>query len=508
MSKTNFEKLVRWDADFYKSLSQGDCILCLTEQQVYLIGQITDSLRWFNTRWIGDKSGMDFNTIAEELEYRISERMSCGKLTQLAEQMNQLQITVNTRTNTVNNYIDPAADPEPTTADTPLDEAIPVAELAAHGTTIDGCDTDDKDALYSAINTVVRYIHQVNQQLLIDLGQSTGNIIEQSQTLLGAFPPTDLVAADDITKYINFLIDELKEEYDATVDEELLQATVCDLFCIAVSNGCNTNMYDISNYFGGKVDPTFANFAATYGNIVQFAFLGTFSGDMYFYYLCYFQLAGVAIGQGLGFETLRDYDLQLAAGQNSPDNDWTLFCTDCPEFHRLWTWDFARGMGEFEFEIIGAGADCDAGTVAGIYDGAAVKGIQCGSQNTLGVILPALDTWRIRSVKLYTRRENGIGNGTYDQSGFKVRVTAGTDTGSFNPISGGFRPNGEDIRCSVQNTTPPYYWTNGEEYVIRCGVSYDNDPVSAIYLDKVEILFVDNYDKLGSVAIEDDNLCT
>ena len=181
-----------------------------------------------------------------------------------------------------------------------------------------------------------------------------------------------------------------------------------------------------------------------------------------------------------------------------------LYCP-CATGFKVWSWDFSQGMGEFTFEIAPGGSDC-VGTVLGIHDGDAVKGVHCGSQNGIGLLMPFIPTWRIRSAKLHTRRENGIGNGTYDYSQFKVRVTAGTDTGSFNPIQGGFRPNGTDIRCSVQNTTPPYYWTGGNQIVIRAGVSYDDAPVSAIYVDKIEIMFEEDYAK-GGYTTDDDNLC-
>jgi hypothetical protein len=69
---TNYDKLVRWDADWYKSLSEDECIICLTEKQIYLIGQVLDQIAWSRTRWAGDKSGLDFKAILGELEYNLS----------------------------------------------------------------------------------------------------------------------------------------------------------------------------------------------------------------------------------------------------------------------------------------------------------------------------------------------------------------------------------------------------------------------------------------------------
>jgi hypothetical protein len=63
--KSNF-KALQWYSDFYNSRSDEECVICLTERQVYLIGIIIDSLGW-STRWIGDISGLDLERIAADL---------------------------------------------------------------------------------------------------------------------------------------------------------------------------------------------------------------------------------------------------------------------------------------------------------------------------------------------------------------------------------------------------------------------------------------------------------
>jgi len=407
---------------------------------------------------------------------------------------------------TVNNIANPGSDPV-ITDDTQLNIALPSADATAFSTDIDVCDDDGKSALYGACVYIVNYINQSNIDFLEQLTQATGNLAQQANILLEAFPPTDILAVDSVAKYIGFLIDELLDEYNATVTQELLQATMCDLFCIAASNDCTLTLYDICNYFGGKVDPSFANFATTFANLVEFASIGTFSGDMYFHYMCYFNLVSVALGQGIGLGSAEDFQLQLLAGQNNPDGDWELLCDECPTFHRLWTWNFSGGMGEFAFTTAGAGADCSAATVLGTLVGGRIKGVQCGSQNAIGLVMPFNPAWRVRSVNLHGERLNGISNGTYDYTLFKMRPTVNSNTSSFNHIQGGFMPNGVFDRCAVQNTTPPYYWLGANQIFIALGVSYDDSPVSAIYLDEVEILFEVGYEKLGSVAVVDDNLC-
>ena len=91
MTRTNFDKLIRWDADFYKSLTDDDCIVCLTEREVYLAGQILDALRWKNTRWIGNIVGLDFDDIADKLEYKFEERMTCKDVSDIFQKIANLE---------------------------------------------------------------------------------------------------------------------------------------------------------------------------------------------------------------------------------------------------------------------------------------------------------------------------------------------------------------------------------------------------------------------------------
>jgi len=83
---------LRWNADYYKSLSDDDCIICLTEKQIYLVGQYLEAITWENTRWVGDKSGLDFVGIAGNLEEALAERMTCEKLTLLVQQIESINV--------------------------------------------------------------------------------------------------------------------------------------------------------------------------------------------------------------------------------------------------------------------------------------------------------------------------------------------------------------------------------------------------------------------------------
>jgi len=181
-----------------------------------------------------------------------------------------------------------------------------------------------------------------------------------------------------------------------------------------------------------------------------------------------------------------------------------LYCP-CVTGFKVWVWDFSNGMGDFTFNVAEAGSGC-TGTVLGTLVDGRIKGVHCGSQNAISLLMDFDPTWRVRSVKLHTERINGIGNGTFDYTRFQMRPTAGSTVGAFSPISGGFRPNGVEERCNVQNASAPFYWTGANQIEIGVGVTFDADPVSEIYLDKIEIMFEEDFAK-GGYTTDDDNLC-
>lgn len=238
---------------------------------------------------------------------------------------------------------------------TPSDYYTP-QEMADLGVEADACDTAGKDAIYGAVNTVVRYIHNRNVDILQQVSQAAG-VPDQVARLISAIPGVGLAPIDEVFSYVAFLVDELTDEYNATVDEDLLQSVVCDLFCICVANGCTLDFNDVYNYFAGKVDATFSATTSTLLNFMQFAISGTFAGDDYFYVMCFFQLTVAGLGQKFGtVEGMESYALQARAGLNTPDNDWSIFCVDCPDFE-FWSyeWNFALGLGDFEFQADGGG---------------------------------------------------------------------------------------------------------------------------------------------------------
>jgi hypothetical protein len=458
MTKTNFEKLVRWDADYYKELTDDDCIVCLTEREVYIVGQIIDMIRWSRTRWIGDLLGLDFDLIAGNLEYKLAERMTCQNVTTLLQKITELEQKIDYVFNeTAINEGDTDIIYNPET--TVIDDVHTPEELADFGVQADVCDTSGKDAVYGAVNQLVRYIVQRNIDFLEQVNQA-GNTPDQIARVVSAIPGVGSLPIDEIFDWVSFISEELEDEYNATVDEALIQQVVCDLFCIAVASGCTLDFNDVYNYFASKVSATFSNAATTFLNLVQFGINGTFSGDDYFYYMCYFQITTVGLGQFyLGTNSLNDYAYQARAGMNSPDNDWSIFCIACPQMYRIKTYDFAMGLH-------------GATLIQGTQGGEGLIGVDIGTSYAVEFTLPMDPTWRVEAVGWREFRAGGTSHGSLDSSAIRLREIVGSNTDSHF-FGGGFMPNGEESRC-FENPIIPYMTDLNEIYFF--GNVRDVDP--------------------------------
>lgn len=479
----NVYKFVGWDADFYNELPDDDCIVCLTEKQIYLVGQIITQLGWA-TRWEGDTSGLDLKGIAGNLEKALAERMTCQNLQKILDTVQALEIKID-------NYIDPAPDFDVDI--TVLNDSYTDSELAEIGYDSGTCTDDDKSALYSGINTLVRYMHQKNVDNLEQITQ-LANLPQRTDLVIDAIPVVNQLAFDEAARFVAFFIEEMLEEYNATVTEELLQTVVCDLFCIAINSGCRFNFYDVYAYFAAKVEPTLSNATTVFVDLVQYALSGTLSGDTYYYFLTYFQLwlAGAA-QKYFDVTTLTTYISQYFAGINSPDSDWEIFCLTCPTQYRLYSHKFSQGLGDWTL-------------LTGTQTGGRIQGADVGTSKAIAMTLPQLAGYRVKGANVYLERVDGANNGGTDTILINWRATAGTNVGNIAQFPGaGFQPNGVLQSCEMWITAPQYI-TGCVEAYLEARVT--DNATSQIYVDRVDILYEVAHAPAQTSITEDNDLCS
>lgn len=279
-----------------------------------------------------------YTPIQEIMKFLVGEDcMDCEQLLACLEDFQTL-IDIQQELNDLRDYIENGASTiEPDT--TIITNVFPPIEQLDNIGDLEyvGCDPDE---IWGAINSLVDYIHKTNLDFLQNVAQAT-NLAAQVERAIAATPVIGWFPADEAVGLVDWYANEALGEYLATVDEALLQQTKCDLFCIAINRDpCGLNYLDLINYFSAYVPASAGQFVDTLSNLILFAITGTFAGDDYFYYMCYFQLAVAAIGEKFfntrGKET---YAIYMAAGKNSPDNDWSLFCDECVVAYYL-EWDF------------------------------------------------------------------------------------------------------------------------------------------------------------------------
>lgn len=386
------------------------------------------------------------------------------------------------------------------TSETTVSDAYTAEELQDFGVQADVCNTSGKDAIYGAISQLVRYINDKNVDFLQNVGQAA-NLAAQVERGISAIPVIGLLPADEAAGYISFIVEELSEEYLATVDEELLQSVICDLFCIAVNSDCHLDFNDVFNYFAGKVSPTFSNVSTTFLNLVQFAFTGTFSGDDYFYFMCYFQLLIAGQAQRfLDIPNVQAYAQQAAAGFNSPDNDWSIFCLDCPTQYRLFKWDFTTQLqGGWAVDVLSPGN--------GEFTAQGWKGSDLGGSKRIRIAALHDPTWIIHGLAFTVERVNGANNApTPDSRNFAMRPTANSNTGVLSNIglSGG-AGNGVIRHCTSWLTATNY--TSINQLYLEAGVT-DVDASSEIYIKSYEVLYSMTESPAGATVIETKDMCS
>lgn len=323
----------------------------------------------------------------------------------ITETINNNNVSIDVDNTTVNNVFPPS------------EQANTVGGSPPAPTPPDDCNFD---AVWSACNQLVQYIDAQNRDFLQEITQ-VANLAQQASRAVSALPLLGLLPLDEVLGYVGFLVDELLAEYNAIVDTALLQEVACDLFCIAIDNDpCGLLFSDAIDYFSGKVPPSLGQAVDTFANLVQFAITGTFQGDDYFYYISYFQLWVAYAGQEfLGLRGVTQYGLQAAAGYNSPDADWQLFCSECVPQNCI-EYDFT--LQDWGFTVWSTGNRPYGTYVSGVGWKAQWSNISGDTDNRVYIEkINMLNAWNITNIEVdYTSNEfNAGGQGS-------IRATIGT----------------------------------------------------------------------------------
>lgn len=169
----------------------------------------------------------------------------------------------------------------------------------------------------------------------------------------------------------------------------------------------------------------------------------------------------------------------------------------CLSGYKVWVWDFANGMGDFEFAIV-------AGVPCGSHEGGRVKSHNFTSSNQIQLITAIDPTWRFVCGRVEGERVGG-GGAAGDINNIKIRPTPNSNSGAHDLLNSTSTPTGAYDVCE-KYTTAPQYITNGQQMLVRETLSSGTDG-DWIYIDRITILYQENFAKGGYIT-DDDDICT
>jgi hypothetical protein len=155
------------------------------------------------------------------------------------------------------------------------------------------------------------------------------NFIGLLEQLIQLIPGYELLPFDDVQDWVEAFGQYNREAYDSEKTVELEQEIICELYCIAIDNGCTIDFGDVYDYFVGRIGglntPTFL---ATFAEWSYFMASGDYPNDRIVFLWSAFQLILAFVGQEfLGQHGIERYALYAQAGD--PDNEWSILCDAC-----------------------------------------------------------------------------------------------------------------------------------------------------------------------------------
>jgi len=178
---------------------------------------------------------------------------------------------------------------------------------------------------------------------------------------------------------------------------------------------------------------------------------------------------------------LQAYNIAL---QRQADNE----DLDCPcetATYRTWIHNFTSDLGPFVNVFSG-------NEPQGVISGGRLVGSDLGSVRRISIAWNNFNmAWRVRAVKIYYERTNGIFHGSNDYQEVRMRPNVGSNTGATGFFTTGAAGNGVGDSCG-SFTTGAGYVTGARQLNVFLSVSDPSD-ASAIYLDRIEIQFLDGY---------------
>ena len=308
-------KIIQFDYDWIMSKDDVTAIsVCLTWRERQILLSMLDQVGWL-TRWTGTpvldviENWRDelFSKLIGECPVNCADVIACI-IAALDGEGTDLEQTLIDWLGKNQNEIDVFPD------------GIGTIERSADNLTGDyGCNPDD-------LFGFAMQLTQAMNRWILDFFEII-EVATNSVELVGAvYDSVPLLTS--LTDLVDYVVDTVRENYEANYDDELEQHIACDLFCLMMANEtCSLTWDEILTYFSQQTAYELAD--VNLDDWGTFVLTGSWDGDEFVYIMFMTLVAVLGIGGDWTGISLAFIQRTIAAWFNDPDSDWAVLCTDC-----------------------------------------------------------------------------------------------------------------------------------------------------------------------------------
>lgn len=204
---------------------------------------------------------------------------------------------------------------------TPLNTAQRTAPIAAPPE----C---DYDILFAMCTAIIDTLHKNNEDFLEILEVAT-NPAERATNVISAIPGVGLLPVDEAIEFLNQMVEEIQENYDAQYTTSVRDELRCALFCAAkeaedciVTFDMLTAIFEERlNYYLEPINTVLA--------MVQYFVNGTWAGTSVVDIMTLVQIAFWREASNWLGVNIRTLQIVARLVIDNPDPDWEILCTEC-----------------------------------------------------------------------------------------------------------------------------------------------------------------------------------
>lgn len=333
---TNLGKLVGWDIDHYLSLSDEECLICLSERDRYALGQALMQMRW-STRWNSDIGTPlpDLDAIASRLDDKMSDE-SCIDICQMIIDCIANNQTIQQQISFYSGF------PSITAETGEVIEYLETDLLLGQGSV--SCDID---SVFGATTQLTDFLNMLSVDLL-EIFTGAFAVPERLADVISAIPVVETLPLDEILEFSAKMAQQIENSYNSAYDSQIRDDFRCDLRCLTLDNDCILTLEIARDYFYDKIviAVTKTDFLQIVNDVIANNWLGEQS-----IYLMHFMILQAIIygGEILGIDVNR-ISRQVATFFNDPDPDWSTLCDECPDITEVCQNFVTDGLGDWYFD--------------------------------------------------------------------------------------------------------------------------------------------------------------